>query len=380
MKKAIMFGAGNIGRGFIGLLLEQAGYHVIFADVNQAVIDEINTRGTFTVHVVDQECTDMQVSNISAINSTSPELAKAIAEAELITTAVGLGILPRIAPAIVAGISARRKAGNTTPMNIIACENALRGTSQLKVHVLDRLDDEDRAYVDAYVGFPDCVVDRIVPPLRSENCTDVTVEPHYEWAVERSGIKGSLDHVQGMQIVDVLDAYLERKLFAFNGPHAVCAYLGCRKGYGTIREAIEDPQIQQVIRGIISQCSAMLSKRHGFDPEELAAYGEKTIRRFRNPYLVDVPQRVGREPLRKLSPNDRLIRPMVLASEYGLPVDYYVIGVAAALHYRNDEDAQSLELEKKIREDGVAAALECFCAISVGSELSDAICKQYLEG
>lgn len=53
MKKAIQFGAGNIGRGFIGALLAEAGYHVVFADVNEAVIDKINADGTYTVHVMD---------------------------------------------------------------------------------------------------------------------------------------------------------------------------------------------------------------------------------------------------------------------------------------------------------------------------------------
>ena len=61
MKKAVMIGAGQIGRGFIGMLLEQAGYHVVFADINTDVINDINTRKEYTVHLVDTECLDFVV-------------------------------------------------------------------------------------------------------------------------------------------------------------------------------------------------------------------------------------------------------------------------------------------------------------------------------
>lgn len=358
MKQAIMFGGGNIGRGFIGLLLEQAGYHVLFADVNQALLDAINTRGEYTVHIVDENCEDVVVRNVSAMSSISPELAQEFVKSELVTTAVGLTILPRIAGAMAAGITARREAGVKEAMNIIACENAIKASSQLKKHVYDRLSDEDKAYADEYVGFPDCVVDRIVPPFRSENITDVMVERHSEWDVERTGIKGDFNGIPGMEIVDKLDAYLERKLFGFNGPHCITACLGCVKGHDTIRNAIEDPEILKVVTGVMSECSAMLCKRHGFAPEAMAAYSASTVNRFRNPYLVDEVKRVAREPMRKLAPSDRLIGPMSLAIEYGLSVDNYAVGVAAALLYDNPEDPQSVQLQALIAEKGVAAALD----------------------
>ena len=108
MKRAIMIGAGNIGRGFIGALLEKSGYHVVFADVAEALISAINERKSYTVHIQDKVQDQWTVTNISGISSAGPELAEAIAgDCELITTAVGLRILPIVAKPIAAGIQAR---------------------------------------------------------------------------------------------------------------------------------------------------------------------------------------------------------------------------------------------------------------------------------
>ena len=375
-----MFGAGNIGRGFIGLLLERAGYHVKFADVVMPLVDEINRRGEYVVHVVADECTDETVKNISAINSQDPQLAEEIVKSGVITTAVGLTILPRIAPAIAAGIKARRAANVSEPLHIIACENAIRATSQLKKHVEEQLDEADRAYARQYVGFLDCEVDRIVPPFRREpgapDMIDVTVERHFEWTVEWGELKGGLD-IPGMHLVDRLDAYLERKLFAFNGAHAVTAYLGESKGIGTLRESIEDPEIEAVVAGLQEECSAMLVKRHGFQPADMTDYCKTARERFRNPHLTDETVRVGREPLRKLAATDRLVQPMTLAMGYGLSVDHYVTGIAAALHHSDPNDAQSVQLRELIGEKGVKAALEQVSGISASDGLAARIEAEY---
>lgn len=356
MKKAVQFGAGNIGRGFIGALLSQAGYQVTFADVAEPVIDKINADKTYTVHVMDVQCEDQTITGIRGVNSTKPEAIQAIAEAELVTTAVGLVILPRIAPAIAAAIEKRRADGMKEPMNIIACENAIRATSQLKEAVYGALSEEGKAYADEYVGFPDCAVDRIVPPVKSENFIDVVVESYYEWDVERSGFQGEIPEIPGMSLVDDLMAYIERKLFTLNTGHCITAYLGKLRGLPTIDKAIADPDVFATVYAAMQESGAGLIKKHGFDAEKHAAYIDKIIDRFKNPYLQDDVTRVGREPLRKLSPTDRLIKPLTTAAGYGLPVGHLITGVGAALQYDNPEDKQSVELQAKIAEKGVRAA------------------------
>ena len=356
MKTAIQFGAGNIGRGFIGMLLAQAGYRVVFADVNATIIDRLAQDGGYTVHVTDVEQVDYPITNVTGILSTGTEIIDEIAAAEVVTTAVGLVILPRIAPTIVAGIRARKESGSTQALNIIACENAIRASSQLKEHVYGLLNDEEKAYCDQYVGFPDCSVDRIVPPVHSEIPTDVAVEAYYAWNVRKASFTGEIPAIPGMNLAEDLMAYIERKLFTLNTGHCITAYLGVLKGKSTIEEAINDPEIYALVHAAMEQSGAGLIKKHNFDPEAHAHYIDKIIGRFKNPHLRDDVTRVGREPLRKLSATDRLVKPMMTALGYGLPVDKLIVGIGAALHYNNPDDKQSVELQQKIADLGVVAA------------------------
>ena len=376
MKKAIQFGAGNIGRGFIGAVLSEAGYHVVFADVNELVVNKINEDGKYTVAIMDTECTEQVITNISAVDSRSPELAKEIAQAQVVTTAVGLGILPRIAGALAAGIAERQAQGITDYLNVIACENGLRASSQLKEHVYSHLSDEQKAYADEYVAFPDCSVDRIVPPIKSENPIDVVVDKFYEWNVERASIKGELK-MEGMNLADNLIAYIERKLFTLNTGHAITAYLGNLKGLKTIADSIADEEIYTIVKAAMQESGEGLVAKYGFDHDAHFAYIDKIIGRFRNPHLQDDVTRVGREPLRKLSANDRLIKPTMTAVEHGFATPTLVLGIGAALHYNNPEDPQSVQLQQAIAEVGVAKAFEQFSGVSADSELAAQVLAAY---
>ena len=356
MKKAIQFGAGNIGRGFIGALLADAGYHVVFADVNEAVIDKINEDKSYTVHVMDVECSEEIITNISGVNSTKPEVIDEMQEAEIITTAVGLVILPRIAPTIAEAINKRAENGSEKYLNIIACENAIKASSQLKEAVYPALTEKGKEYADKFVGFPDCSVDRIVPPVKSENFIDVVVEKYYEWNVEEASFKGEIPEIKGMNLAGNLMAYIERKLFTLNTGHAITSYLGYLKGYKTVDESIDDEKIYKIVKSAMTESGNGLIEKYGFDKETHLKYIDKIIGRFKNHYLKDDVSRVGREPLRKLSPTDRLVKPLMTAKEYGFNVDNLIIGIGAALNYNNPEDAQSVELQDKIKSMGVKKA------------------------
>lgn len=377
MKKAVQFGAGNIGRGFIGAVLSQAGYHVTFADVNQEILDRINADGKYTVHVMDVECKDMVITDIDGVNSGTDDIIPVIAEASIITTAVGIRILKFIAPAIAKGILKRKADGNCEPLNIIACENGLNATDELKLHVMNAISPEDAEWVKANVGFANCSVDRIVPPVRSENPIDVVVENYYEWNVERSSLVGPAPEIPGMNLADNLIAYVERKLFTLNTGHAITAYLGTLKGYKTIDEAIADPQIYETVRGAMSESGEGLVKKYGFDHDAHFKYIDKIIKRFKNPYLKDDVTRVGRDPLRKLSANDRLIYPAQTAHGFGIPTPNILKGIGAALHFNNPEDPQSVELQDTISGLGIEAAVAKITGLDAASDFAKQIVAEY---
>lgn len=372
--QALHFGAGNIGRGFIGKLLSDAGVHVTFADVNEQVINEIAKRHQYPVNVVGEQSTTEIVHNVDAINSSSNEVSDYIAKVDLVTTAVGPQILARIAENMAKGLIARHQQANTAPLNIIACENMVRGTSQFKQEIFKYIPHELHQWMNNHIGFVDSAVDRIVPPATSKtgDILEVTVETFSEWIVDKNQFIGDIPQIKGMEPVDNLMAFVERKLFTLNTGHAITAYLGFYNNIATIRDAILVDSIRAVVQGAMQESGQVLIKRYNFDPAKHQAYIEKILTRFENPYLHDDTARVGRQPIRKLGSGDRLVKPLLGTFEFELKNSNLLIGIAAALNYRNDDDDQATDLTQQISNKGV---VQTFCDIS-GIESNNPIVSQ----
>lgn len=377
--KVIHFGAGNIGRGFIGKLLADANSHMTFADVNQQLIDQLSHQQSYQVHIVGEEHRIERVRRVNAVNSQDPKTIEHIALADMVTTAVGPQILEKIAATLAQGILLRMDMGNSQPLNIIACENMVKGTSQLKQHVLSALPNACHQWVEQHVGFVDSAVDRIVPPMDAANDDplDVTVETFSEWIVDQTQFVGDIPKINGMELTDNLMAFVERKLFTLNTGHAITAYLGQLNGYKTICDAINDPDIAMIVKKAMQESGQVLIQRYGFEPIKHEQYIEKILGRFANPYLHDDVERVGRQPLRKLSPEDRLIKPLLGTLEYQLPNHHLIVGIAAALHFRCDNDPQAIEMARCIDENGLNKAIEQLCGLENYPQIVAAICDEY---
>jgi len=348
-RKAVHFGAGNIGRGFVGLLLHEGGYEVVFSDVATALVDAINAATEYTVHEVGEGGRDRVVSGFRAIDSAAdPEgVAAEVATADVVTTAVGPTVLRFIAPHIVAGLALRDP--SLPPLQVMACENAIGATDTLRDHMLDAAGERWDALATRAV-FANTAVDRIVPGQPEGHGIDVTVEPFFEWAIERPPFGDTPPSIPGAHFVDDLAPYIERKLFTVNTGHATAAYLGARAGLEKISDALADADVAAGVAAALEETSALLAAKHGFDPADLAEYRATILGRFRNPALPDTVGRVGRQPLRKLSRHERFVGPAAEAAERGLPVDGLLAAIGAALVFDEPDDEQSVELQRLRRE------------------------------
>jgi mannitol-1-phosphate 5-dehydrogenase len=354
--KAVHFGAGNIGRGFVGLLLHEGGYELVFSDVAAPLVDAINAVSEYTVHEVGEGGRDSVVTGFRAINSaTHPdEVIEEIAVANVVTTAVGPTILKFVAPHIVAGLALRDP--SSPPLQIMACENAINATDLLRDEIASLAGEAWDALAGRAV-FANTAVDRIVPAQPEGAGVDVTVEPFYEWAIERPPFGDEPPSIPGAHFVDDLAPYIERKLFTVNTGHAATAYFGAIAGVETISAALSDEAIAAKVSAALEETSALLVAKHGLEPADLASYRETILRRFRNPALPDTVWRVGRQPLRKLSRHERFVGPAAEAAEAGLPVDALVDAMGAALSFDDAEDPQSVDLQRMLRDEDAASVV-----------------------
>nr|WP_166243417.1 mannitol-1-phosphate 5-dehydrogenase [Paenibacillus turpanensis] len=352
--KAVHFGAGNIGRGFIGQLLSLSGYEICFVARNKKQIQLLQKKRQYTVKLASEKGETMLVNNITAVHvDDREEVMKRIAESDVVTTAVGAAALSDIAEVIAGGVALRVQIGNG-PLHVIACENVMGGSSLLKEWVYRFLSPEQQEKADASVAFPNAIVDRIVPVQAfEEDPLAVKVEPFYEWVIHRSAIKEGFPGIKGVQYADALEPFMERKLFTVNTGHCCAAYFGYLEGHQTIQEAMTNDDVKRKVRQVLQETGKVLVRKHRFDEAEQQTYIEKTLERFANPRLTDRIVRVARSPIRKLSYHDRLVRPALQADRFGLESSHLAAAMAAALLFDYSEDAEAVKLQSEIRKKGI---------------------------
>ena len=356
-RKVVIFGAGATGRGHIGQLAYASGYRLVFVDKDESLVRELSASRRYTVRLVGAKVHEVVIEDFTVLPlSDEHAVAGEIASARLVLTAVLAENLPGVAKALSRGIIRRAELGIEAPLNVVACENMINGSTTLRGHVLEALDARYHDYLRVHVGFPNAMISRVVPAPKADRLL-LEAEDYNEWPVDRGGFLGEDPGIQGLSLVDNLPALLERKLYMHNTGHAVCGYLAWLKGYEVMCEAIMDPWIQAVVRGAMNESGEALRRKHGFSQESIARYGEDFIPRVAGKLIIDPVSRVIRSPLRKVGRNERLIGPACMALDYGLVPKNLALGIAALLCYRAPDDPEAEQLQHMLHQEGLTQVL-----------------------
>ena len=382
MKKAVMYGGGNIGRGFIGATLSQSGYEVTFIDVAEPVVKALQEKHQYPVRYVSSEgYEDIMIEHVTAVNGNDQEAAsEAIASCDIMATAVGARILKFIVPNIVAGLR-KRWARTDAPLNIIICENLNDANKILEGMLKEQLSEEEKALFGARVGLVEASIGRMVP-VQTEEMKDgdpmrICVERYGFLPVDLAAFKGEVPEIQNLVPFEPFDFYIKRKLFIHNMGHATCAYLGGYVGRKYIYQAIDDPEILNIVQNAMLESALALHKKYGVELDGLMLHITDRLGRFRNAALKDTCKRVGGDPTRKLGAADRLIGSSLLCLEQGVKPAYIAVGAAGAVYrYLNEEGIEQSKEE-------AAKVLKDVSGLEADSELAGMILDLYayfLEG
>lgn len=376
--KAVQFGAGNIGRGFLGQLFFESGYETVFVDVDGDLVHELNRRGSYPIRIVGDTSYDIDVHGVRAVSGADTDaVVKEISTADIAATAVGVKALPAVAEPIARGLEARFHDADRLPLDIIVCENMVNAAEFLKGKVGEKLSATDRDLLETGVGFVDASIGRMVPLMTAEQREEdpllVLVEEYCELPVDRAAFKGLIPAIHHLEPYDNFQAYVERKLYIHNTGHAIAAYLGHLRGHTFIWEAIGEPGVRDRVKAAADESKEALIIRRGLDRAGLDEHIDDLLRRFANVSLGDTVFRVARDPIRKLGKDDRLVGAARAAVAAGITPAHIAFGIAATIFYDEPSDPEAVRLKQIREKEGVEAVLARFCELTPDDELHEII-------
>lgn len=372
----VMFGAGCVGRGFLGQLLAESNYAITFVEIDEPLIDALNARHSYTLRLVENEWVEeISVPVARALYSRVDDVVvEALAETSLVTTAVGTRSLADVAPIIAAGIVRRAERDIAASLNVLICENMQDASATFRAMVMKHIPPQLHAYTDAHVGFVDVVIGRTIPrptpEMRAQDCSFIIADTYKKLPVNRPRFVGPLPDIAGLLPTDNFIAYIDRKLYLHNCGHAILGYLGYQRGHEFSHVALEDPEIRHTLESAFAEVRAGFVAVHGMDGADVDTYIAYLLDNFANSALSDTVVRLAHDPLRKLGPKDRLVGAARLAEKAGMTPDALSLGIAAAYRYDNPADPKAVELQRRIAAEGLDAVMADVSGIQPGGPLS----------
>lgn len=384
LKKAVLFGAGNIGRGFLAQLLSQSGYRIVFIDVKPDLVKLLNKKKAYTLTIVGEKCRDIYIRNIKAIDGRNTQaVSKEVFDTDIMTTAVGANALKKAAPLVAQGMKRRADFGIEEPVNMIIGENLLDAARLLKNYLLGCTEPQYMDYLNSHLGLVQAVVRRRVPyvseELKREDPLRLLTEDYSILPVDKEGFIGKIPEIEGMLPVDNIKALTEQKLFLHNGGYTIAAYLGHSRGYKYLHQAMQNKDIYNATIGTLKEVGSALVKKYESLSREQDEYIQHLIKRFCDENLVDLIEGLARNVIRKLGYDDRLIGAARLVLEFKIVPRNLIRGIVAALNYDNPQDDEARKLSQDLKTKGIDIVLREICRLKPEEKLAQLIKREWIK-
>lgn len=378
--RIVIIGAGKVGCGALGVALALQGHELTFALRKPEKGDSLARLG-YDVQTKGAVNTTVPVRGVRVVGMSGEEFLLAIANADQVFTSVRPDNLPGVAPALAEALIFRVKSNTTQPLDVFCCENLKNAGSQLERLVFTHIPFAYAQQVQENVSFSAAISDRIVSAehIDDEGRLCFTADATGDVLFDTLQIKNSFDVMPPFKGLENFPACIEEKLYVLNCGHAVCAYLGFRRGYSYVHEAMADDEINRSVVGAMLEAQSALQFKYG-RTFHYAGFINEILSSFSNAALMDTLARVGRDPIRKLQPDDRLIGPAKLAYRYGIQPLNLIRGAAAALKFSNDDDPQAVELQTTVSENGIEKALDTVAQLRPWNPISRLIQEEIKAG
>ncbi len=336
--KAVIFGAGNIGRSFIGSIFSSNGLHVVFVDADPSLVKELNRRKQYRILIKKNNTAEREllVKNITALHSSEEDkIISSLVSCDICATAVGQGALPKVVPLLAKGVKERLK-HTSVPLDIIIAENIRGGADYFKQMMKENgLTGNEAGLVETSIG-------KMVPIMKQEDLKKdplvLYAEEYNTLILDKKGFKNSAPGFPEIKAVENIAAWVDRKLFIHNLGHVSSAYLGYYKhpDRKTIPDVLEDRSLKEKVRKVMTEAAAALLREYpeDFSEKGLSEHIEDLLDRFQNKALGDTVFRVGRDLHRKLGRDDRILGAARLCMKHGVPYEEILTVFEAAFHFR----------------------------------------------
>ena len=374
-KKLVLFGAGKIGRSFIGQLFSRAGYEVVFIDIDDKVISALNEHRKYKV-VVKNDIGDelIWVKNVRGIHSSDiDEIVKEIASTDILAMSVGQNAIPKIAPTIAKGIELRHEKDPESSLDIILAENLRDAAKVVQGELVKNLN--KTISIQDYIGLIETSIGKMVPMMPAKEIEKdplvVYAEPYNTLILDKKAFRNPIPNIDGLAPKEHMPAWVDRKSFIHNLGHAAAAYCGNIKYPRLVYlyEIMDKKDVYNTARITMLQAADILMAHYPqeFTINQIVDHIDDLLERFSNRALGDTVFRVGQDLYRKLGPEDRLVGALKLALKYRMPYDriLYIIACAMKFSATNEQGFRSKNDEKFRMEakKGISHVLESVCMI-----------------